>query len=90
MIMSKEEFDNLNESVTDLSKPANFKNFQKDIGLLDLIVIDRNAQEFLRINSADNYQPIRHDMREALNSYSKDIVINTKIEASNFHDEDVI
>lgn len=90
MIMSKEEFDHIKENIVDLSKPINFKNFQKDIGMLDLIIVDRNSQEFIRINSSDNYTPVKHDMREALNAYSKDIVINTKIEASNFHDEDVI
>lgn len=90
LIMSKREFDKLCEEVVDLTKPSNFKHFQKDIGYLDLIVLDPDKAEFIRMNASDNYEMVHYNIREALTAQNKDIVIKTKIEASKFHDEGVI
>ncbi len=90
MIMSKREFDKLCEEVVDLTKPSNFKHFQKDIGYLDLIVLDPDKAEFIRMNASDNFEMVHYNIREALTAQNKDIVIKTKIEASKFHDEGVI
>lgn len=87
MIITKDEFDDICANIADISNPTKFKYFQKDIGLLDLIILDKDAKEFTRINAFDNYQPIKHDIREALSANGRDLVINARIDANRLSDE---
>lgn len=87
MIITKEEYNDLCANVVDLNEPAKFKYLQKDVGLLDLIILDKDAKEFVRINAFDNYQPIKHDIREALSANGRDLVINARIDANKLSDE---
>lgn len=87
MVITKEEYNDLCANVVDLNNPAKFKYLQKDVGLLDLIILDKDAKEFIRINAFDNYQPIKHDIREALSANGRDLVINARIDANKLSDE---
>lgn len=86
VLITIDEYNDICQNVVDLDKPAAFKHVQKDIGLLDLIIIDPYAKLFYRINSQSNYVKIRHDMRDALNASNKEVVIKTKFEASALND----
>lgn len=88
MLITIDEYNEICRDVVDLDKPTNFKHFQKDVGLLDLIIVDPYAKLFYRINATDNYNKIRHDMRDALNASNKEVVIKTKFEASALNDVD--
>lgn len=88
MIITKQEFDHICKEVVDLSNPVNFKKFQKDIGMIDLIILDKDAKEFIRINAVDNYQMLHYDIRDALNANNKDLVINARIDQSKLRDEE--
>lgn len=88
MIITKTEFEYICENIADLKNPTTFKSFQKDVGMLDLIVLDKESKQFYRINAADNYQLIKYDMRDALNANNKDLVINARIDQSKLSDED--
>lgn len=88
IIITKQEFDHICKEIVDLSNPVNFKKFQKDIGMVDLIILDKDAKEFIRINALDNYQMLHYDIRDALNANNKDLVINARIDQSKLRDEE--
>lgn len=88
ILITKEEFDYICQNLVDLTKPERFKAFQKDVGMVDLIIVDTDAKEFIRLNAVDNYQMIHYDIRDALNANNKDLVINARIDQSKLRDED--
>lgn len=87
IVITLDEFNDLCENVVDLRDPNKFKHVQKDIGYLDLMVLDKSSKEMIRINAADNYIPVTHDLRDVLNSNEKDIVIQARIDASKMRSE---
>lgn len=71
-------------------QPRTFMLFERTVakpGSLDLIILDKDAKCFYRINAADGYQMVRYDIRDALNAEEKSLVINTTIEASKLRQE---
>lgn len=87
IVITLDEFNDLCENVVDLRDPNKFKHVQKDIGFLDLMILDKASKELIRINAADNYIPVTHDLRDVLNSNEKDIVIQARIDASKMRSE---